>query len=307
MFHPCVSLCVTDPRGSPSAIRAQTPVLATSYLHLAKCLLQRDDLVVLVGAGDTAHHADADRVRLAVALQQFAVLAASSLCQNLGVTGLYQDMVFQVGLCSVLAQVGLAQGSLAGQAGLHGCLGLPEARITKNHPIFWARTFVLIFTFHFTVFLLLLRGSIQELLHDAAELDVGLQLRGGVCLGVAQRAAERALRAKLAGLLDALLAEAVAAAQGHGGAVNVQADGTGQLLRQPGQSGRAGHGARGRAANGAAPRGTETESQGAAPRAGAAASSPCQGRSALPSARPGRTDPRRQRQFGCEGRTAQPG
>lgn len=238
------ALCATDPHGFPSAIHAQAAVLAASYLHLAKSLPQSGELVVLVGAGDTAQHADADRVCLAVALQQFAMLGASPLSQKLSITGLHQDMIFQGALHAVLAQVGLAQGGLADQAGLHGWLGLLKAEITPDHLILLARIFPLLFALHFTLFLLLMSGSIQKLLHYAAELDVGLQLHSGVCLGVAQWAAERALPAMLVAmrLLDALLAEAVTTTQGHGVAVNAQADGTGQVLLQSGHSTRLGHG-----------------------------------------------------------------
>lgn len=227
-----------DPCGFPSAIRALATVLAASYLCLSMSLLQSDDLVVLVGAGDTAQHADANRVCLAVAFQQFAMLGASPLSQTQCITGLHQDMVFQGVICTVLAQVGLAQGGLTAQAGLQGWLGLLKAEITQDHLVLLGRTFPLLFTLHFTIFLLFMSGSIQKLLHYAAELDVGLQLHSGACLGAAQRAAEKALRAMLVALrlLDALLAEAVTTAQGHGVAVNAQADGTGQVLLKRGHS-----------------------------------------------------------------------
>lgn len=38
----------------------QAAVLVASYLHLAKSLFHTDDLVYLVGAGDTAQYANAD-------------------------------------------------------------------------------------------------------------------------------------------------------------------------------------------------------------------------------------------------------
>lgn len=74
--------------------------------------------------------------------------------------------------------------------------------------------------------------GIHKLLYYVAELDVGLQLRRGNCLGVAQRAAEEAMWATPKCLLDALLAEAVAAGEGHRAPIKAQADGAGQLFLQ---------------------------------------------------------------------------
>lgn len=216
-----------------------------------------------VGASDTAQHTDADRVRPAVALQQFAVLGAPPLSQKMNITGLYQDMVFQEALCAVLAQVGLAQRGLAAQAGLHGWLGLLKAEVTRGHLVPLARIFPLLFTLPFALSLLLTSESLQKLLHYAAQLDVGLQLHSGVCAGGAQRADEGAGPAA-AGLLDARLAEAVTADQGHGVVVDAQADGTGQQLLQPGHSTRLRHGAwgntQGRGPAGGYRQGKETES-----------------------------------------------
>lgn len=99
-----------------------------SYLSFLESLLHTDDLVVLVGH-DGAQDADAVPVVLAEALQQFAVLGALPLSQNLGMAGLHQHMALAV-LAVVFAQVGLAQRGLAAQARLHRGLRVLEAEIT---------------------------------------------------------------------------------------------------------------------------------------------------------------------------------
>lgn len=219
------------------ACQSHSPT-AASYLSFVKSLPQTDDLVVLVGE-DRAQDADALPVILTEALQQFAVLGASPLSQNLPAAGLHQHVVL-LGIPNVvLAQMGLAQGGFAAQARLHCGLGLLEAGITQDHLLWLARAFPLLLALPFLLFLLLLLGSAQKLLHDVAEVEVGLQLPGG---RVAERAAGRALLAPQR-LLDAVPAEAVAAAQGQGVPVNVQADGTRQLFPQAGHSLCPGHGA----------------------------------------------------------------
>lgn len=132
MFHPCAagSSPCHRPHGSSTPCPGSLP--AASYLRLAKSLFHTDDLVAVVGAGDTAQYADADRVCHAVALEQFAMLGASPLCQNMDIRGLHQDMVFQGSLCAVLVQVRLAQGRLTAQAGLHRWQGLLKAEITHD-------------------------------------------------------------------------------------------------------------------------------------------------------------------------------
>lgn len=213
----------------PAAIPASAPAPAASYLGLAESLLQADDLVALVG-DDGAQHADALRVTLTEALQQFAVLGASPLSQKLPVAGLHQHVALLPAPTVVLAQVRLAQRGFAAQARLHRGLRLLEAGITQHHLPGLARAFPLLLALPFLLFLLLARGSIQELLHNVAEVEVGPQLREG---RVAERAPGRALLVAER-LLDAVLAEAVAAARARGLLVDVQADGTGQLFLQPG-------------------------------------------------------------------------
>lgn len=178
---------------------------------------------------DGAQDADALRVTLAEALQQFAVLRASPLSQKLPIAGLHQHVALLPVPAVVPAQVRLAQRGFAAQARLHCGLRLLEAGVTQHHLPGLARAFPLLLALRFLLFLLLVRGIIQEPLHDVAEVEVGPQLPDE---RVAERAPGRALLAPQR-LLDAVLAEAVAAARARGLLVDVQADGTGQLFLQP--------------------------------------------------------------------------
>lgn len=223
--------------GFPGAIHTCPTVPAASYLGGFESFLQTDNPMVLVEE-DGAQDADAFAVRVTKAFQHFAVLGASPLSQSLPMARLHQHMVLLGIAAAVLVQVGLAQGGFTGQTRLDCRLGLLEAEITLHHLLWLARAFSFLLALISMCFLLSVLRSIHEFLHDVAELEVGLQLPSE---RLAQRAAGRTLLAPES-LADAVPAETVAAAQGCGLPVNVQADGTGQLFPEPGHSLCPGHG-----------------------------------------------------------------
>lgn len=190
------------------------------------CLLQGDDAVAPVASRDRAEHADALPLILAVELHQLAVLLAPPLLHHTACAHLHQDVLLLGSLGVVFAQMGLAQRGVAGQAGFHRWLGLIQAEVTGNHLHPPCRALTL-FSFG--------SGS-QKCLHDAAQLEILLQLQDGPQLDLAHGAGVRGLGFLLGTerLLDALLAEAVTAAQRHGVLVQAQADGTAEFILQAG-------------------------------------------------------------------------
>lgn len=190
-------------------------------------LLQGDDAVALVAARNGAEHADVLPLVLAVALQQSAVLRAPPVLRRTACAHLHQDVVLLGSLGVVFVQMGLAKRRIADQAGFHRWLGPIQAEVTGNHLLLPLCGALALLSFG--------RGG-QERLHDATQLEILLQLQDGPQLELAHGAGVRGLGLLLGTerLLDALLAEAVTAAQRHRVPVQAQADGTAEFILQAG-------------------------------------------------------------------------